>query len=44
MEMMPVERSRKMNFILGFGCAAIIAGIAYVVIASGLFDFLRGKW
>ena len=33
-----------MNFILGFGCAALVSGIAYVVIVSGLYSFLRGKW
>ena len=31
-------------WLVGFGCAALIAGIAYVVIVSDLFDFIRGKW
>lgn len=32
------------NFLLGCGVTAIAAGLIYVVIISGLYDFLRGDW
>jgi len=31
-------------FLLGCGVTAIVAALIYVVIISGLYDFLRGNW
>ncbi len=44
MEPVLPKRPKMFMWLVGFGCAALIAGIAYVVIVSDLFDFIRGKW